>query len=102
MILSIHVKNQMQQCVPVTLVLGSGEEEEVDAWNSLASQPSRVSELQVHRETLSQRQEGPQCPSLASTGICTHAHTHTYKYIYHAYTNYYTHFFKAEKWSTNL
>lgn len=93
MILSIHVKSHMQQCVPVTLVLRSGEEEEMDAWNSLASQPSRASELQVHRETLSQREEGPQCPSLASTGMCTHAHTHTYKYIYHAHTKYYTHCF---------
>lgn len=59
MILSTHMKSQMQQCVPITLVLDSGEEEEMDAWNSLASQPSRVSELQVHRETLSHREDDP-------------------------------------------
>lgn len=80
----------MQQCVPITLVLDSGEEEETDAWNSLASQPSRVNELQVHRETLSYREEDPQCPSLASTGICIHAPIHTYKYICRAHTKYYT------------
>lgn len=92
MILSTHMKSQMQQCVPITLVLDSGEEEEMDAWNSLASQPSKVSGLQLHRETLSHREKD-------STGICTHSYLQvrlscTHKILY---TN-----LKAEKWSTNI
>ena len=84
-------------CMPVCALSPALRRRQVDPWGSLASQPSKLSELQVQGETVSKKttntcgliEEDTQCHPLASTStdIYVPFRTHAHKRATHTYTS---------------